>query len=645
LLGRILIKRSEPEIMMMTQTWPTFFRVAALGGILASAGQALAEDSAPWWNKAWSNRQKITIDTGSEAGAASEKLSGDTVLVRLSDQNFQFAAAAEGGADIRFVAADGKTVLPSHIVNYDSMLNNAFAWVKVPELAGSSKTTIYAYYGSKDTAGAEAKKSDAYDADTSLVYHFGTDSTDATSNGNNPANPGASSDGSLVGSGLLLVGGDPVQVPASPSLAWINGQPLTISLWVKSNANQESAVVLSRAEGSNEFRLLLNQGVPTVEVRGGASVRFSATEALAPQTWTHLAVVADGAAIKLYSNGKLVGTQSGSLPALNGPYLIGGDSTNSVANRFAGVLDELWISRVARSESWIKFANVNQGPGDAASRAVSLAQAETGGEGGKGESKLLEHLSLFGDIANNMMFDGWMAIGVCCIMIAVGWTVAVKKFVYLNKVEKSGKAFLELWKKLSSDLTALDHTDKSSVSSFGGIADEGSMKLIKESPLYQIYHIGSEEIRHRLERDKDRTKGLSGRSIQAIKAALDSGLVHELHRLTNGLVFLTISIAGGPYVGLLGTVVGVMITFAIIARSGQVDVNSIAPGIASALLATVVGLVVAIPALFIYSYLNSRIKKITGELQVFIDEFIAKMAEFYPPAGEVSPYAVQSKDQ
>jgi len=79
-----------------------------------------------------------------------------------------------------------------------------------------------------------------------------------------------------------------------------------------------------------------------------------------------------------------------------------------------------------------------------------------------------------------------------------------------------------------------------------------------------------------------------------------------------------------------------MITFAIIAKSGEVDVNSIAPGIASALLATVAGLIVAIPALFIYSYLSSRIKDLIAAMQVFIDEFIAKMAEFYPTPGDVA---------
>ena len=249
--------------------------------------------------------------------------------------------------------------------------------------------------------------------------------------------------------------------------------------------------------------------------------------------------------------------------------------------------------------------------------------------GGKTHGGAMEHVALFGDIAKNMMFDGWIAIGICVLMITVGWSVAAKKFFYLNSIQKGNQAFLRQWHLISSDLTALDHADEGSVKSFGGHADAATQALVEKSPFFDIYHIGSEEIRHRLEQDRTHRKGLTGRSIQAIRAALDAGLVHVQHRLTNGLVYLTISIAGGPYVGLLGTVVGVMITFAIIAKSGEVDVNSIAPGIASALLATVAGLIVAIPALFVYSYLNTRIKNMVSEMQVFIDEFVAKMAEFY----------------
>ena len=95
------------------------------------------------------------------------------------------------------------------------------------------------------------------------------------------------------------------------------------------------------------------------------------------------------------------------------------------------------------------------------------------------------------------------------------------------------------------------------------------------------------------------------------------------------MVMLTIAISGGPFLGLLGTVVGVMITFAAIAAAGDVNVNAIAPGIAAALLATVDGLAVAIPALFGYNYLASRIKNISADMQIFVDEFVTRLAETY----------------
>jgi biopolymer transport protein ExbB len=227
-----------------------------------------------------------------------------------------------------------------------------------------------------------------------------------------------------------------------------------------------------------------------------------------------------------------------------------------------------------------------------------------------------------------------MAIGVCVIMMAAGWTVAVLKFSSLGKIKKGNDEFQLLWKDVAADLTEMDLDNPKSDKTFGGKIGKKGLALLADSPLYHIYHVGSEEIRHRLGFGKNKGQGLSARSIQAIRAALDAACVHEQHRLSKGLVYLTVSIAGGPYVGLLGTVVGVMITFAIIAKSGEVDVNSIAPGIASALLATTVGLLVAIPALFMYSFLNTSIKGVSASMQVFIDEFVAKVAEFYPPPGE-----------
>jgi biopolymer transport protein ExbB len=127
--------------------------------------------------------------------------------------------------------------------------------------------------------------------------------------------------------------------------------------------------------------------------------------------------------------------------------------------------------------------------------------------------------------------------------------------------------------------------------------------------------------------------GAAGRlpraSIDAIRATLDGAMVRETQRLNSQMVLLTISIAGGPFLGLLGTVVGVMITFAAIAATGDVNINAIAPGIAAALVATVAGLAVAIPALFGYNWLGSRIKDQVADMHVFVDELVTRLSEEY----------------
>jgi biopolymer transport protein ExbB len=122
---------------------------------------------------------------------------------------------------------------------------------------------------------------------------------------------------------------------------------------------------------------------------------------------------------------------------------------------------------------------------------------------------------------------------------------------------------------------------------------------------------------------------LTPQSLSAIRATVEARLVREIQRCNSQMVVLTIAIAGGPFLGLLGTVVGVMITFAAIAAAGDVNVNAIAPGIAAALLATVAGLAVAIPALFGYNYLAARIKNVSADMQIFVDEFITRVAEEY----------------
>ena len=90
--------------------------------------------------------------------------------------------------------------------------------------------------------------------------------------------------------------------------------------------------------------------------------------------------------------------------------------------------------------------------------------------------------------------------------------------------------------------------------------------------------------------------------------------------------------------GLFGTVIGIMLVFVVAAMAGAVDINSVAPGMAAALLCTAAGLGVAIPALFGYNYLGARAEAIGADMAVFIDEFAARLAEEQDGRG---PAAVQ----
>jgi biopolymer transport protein ExbB len=194
---------------------------------------------------------------------------------------------------------------------------------------------------------------------------------------------------------------------------------------------------------------------------------------------------------------------------------------------------------------------------------------------------------------------------------------------------KGNTQFFEDWKDVAADLSFLDEPDKHKVMTLGGRIDSREAKIVKFASVYRIYKIGAQEIRHRLDFEGAQSHLLSARSIQAIRAMLDGALVKETQKLNKAMVLLTIAISGGPFLGLLGTVIGVMITFAAIAAQGDVNVNAIAPGIAAALAATVAGLAVAIPALFGYNYLLSRVKEATSDMHIFIDEFVTKIAEYY----------------
>lgn len=637
-------------------------RMSALLVGLIAAMAMLPSQAKAWWNDDWSLRKKITIDASATGANITDAIGTTPVLIRLHTGNFRFASAKDDGGDLRFVAGDDKTPLKYHIEKYDALLSEALIWVSVPNVQAGAKSEIWLYYGNKKSSSAADAKG-TYDPDTLLVYHFserGTPPIDSSVWANNAQSAGQPAEGSIIGTGLRLTGQLPLTLPASPLLTQAAGAPFALSMWIKPSAAQANAALYSRRDPAtgNALVIGIDNGAPFVEVtNAGTAQRSGAGAPVQPGGWHHLAVVANNGQVTLSLDGNPYASVAASLPALNTAALVGGDTsapsavptpapaqptdggtvapgsdataapgpdaTAAAASipamaGFIGDIDELQIAKVAMPAGFIKFAAIGQGPDQAKLISFSIDEETASWLSG-----------YFAVILKSVTLDGWVVIGLLVVMAALSWVVMVDRATYLNRQAKANAVFMKSFREVADDLTVLDSGRDAEVASLGGRLAPADAKVLKSSSLYRIYHIGAEEIRHRFARNGGRAVVLSAASIAAIRAALDSGVVKELQRLNRLMVILTIAISGGPFLGLLGTVVGVMITFAAIAASGDVNVNAIAPGIAAALVATVAGLGVAIPALFGYNYLISKIKNLSSDIHVFVDEFVTKMAEFY----------------
>jgi biopolymer transport protein ExbB len=554
-----------------------------------------------WWNGDWSYRTKISIAAG--------KIGGDRmpVLVRLHDGNFKFTDAKEDGSDLRFVAADDKTPLKFHIEAYDNLLGVGFIWVDVTPAPGGAPTEFWLYYNNKNaTVGADP--AGTYDSGTAAVYHFAARDVpahDETANNNTATSPTKSLDASLIGRGAHFENGNVITLPASPSLAIQQGGAMTWSAWARTTGT--SGTLYARRDGANGLVVGLDQGKPYVAVTiNGVETRGSAPEVVTP-SWHHIAVSAAAQTV-LYVDGKAVATLATGLPALNSPASLGGDVT---AGNLSGDMDEVEISRTARSPAFIAAAFANQGP-DGQLLTFAEGEENAGLSGG-----------YFGVILRSVTIDGWVVIAILAVMAAISVTVMVNKIHYIGGVTKGNVRFLALFDEAGTDMHQLVN-----------VAEQQGSSLQK-SVLYKICESGIAELSRRSEEGRG-TLTLSSQAVDTLRAKLDRTTAYETQKLNSMMVMLTIAISGGPFLGLLGTVVGVMITFAAIAASGDVNINAIAPGIAAALVATVAGLGVAIPALFGYNYLITRIKEITTEMHVFTDEFVTRLAETYRPHGRMA---------
>ena len=561
----------------------------AVAGAVALATLTMAAPAHAWWSTDFAYRTRIDLNTGA-AGITGE-VARAPVLVRLHQGNFNFADVKADGSDLRFVAGDDRTPLKFHIERWSPQEQQALVWVDVQGLQPGQASAIFAYYGSE---GAQAGQDVAgtFGPDYRLVYHFDNEGAprDATANGHNAQGGEARNAGGLIGNSLVLDGTSPVTLPAS---AFANG-PLSIGFWVKPAGDG----VVFALPGS--VSLVAEGGQLFIDANGTRSNGAP----LAADSWANVALVNDGQRSILYVNGQPAGEVAGALGAPTGAPVLG--------QGFSGEVDEFRVAGAALPQAMFQLAAASEGQTSRLVAAGTPEQVSTGGGHG-----------YWGVLFGALTFDAWVVIVICGLMLAIAIWIMISKGLLISRVRQANDAFIDAYSQLSR--RAGDHDGLPAFDPGNAAAD---------STLGRLYNIGRRELTERLKEGKATGSrfAIRSQSIAAIRSALDAGRVREGQKLNSKLVLLTIAISGGPFIGLLGTVLGVMITFAAVAAAGEVNINAIAPGIAAALLATVAGLAVAIPALFGYNYLLSRIEEITADHDIFVDELEKRIAETWQDA-------------
>jgi biopolymer transport protein ExbB len=585
--------------------------------------------SQAWWSDDWNFRKEISFDLSATGANIGGSPLDAPVLVRLHAGNFTyFGDTKPDGSDIRFIAGDDKTPIKFHIERYDATSQLAYIWVRVPRITGGTNTDkIYMYYGNPKAVAA-SDPAGTYDANQALVLHFGEKAgppLDSTANGNKAsASTAEFNAASLIGGGLKLSGTGAVTVPASASLRLLPTRGMEMSAWVRIGAEQNDAYVMALQDQNSAIVLGINGVLATARVfKGGAVVSTLQSGDLTTGQWQHLALDISAGRMSLYVNGVSVGAMPVPIVETAGALTIGGAA--QAGHGLVGELDEAQFSGAGRSAELIQAAAMSQGMDAKLVAYGGDAQRET------------QKVSYFATTLKNVTIDGWVVIGILAVMFVIAVMIMAGKTVYLLRVAQADRKFLREFEKLTGDPTALDRPeteDGDEALDRSALAPpiSGGGNGYGLSTLYRLYHHGVQEMTGRIglkSAGAAAVTTLTPQAIAAIRATLDATQVRLGQKLQSQMVLLTIAISGGPFLGLLGTVVGVMITFAAIAASGDVNVNAIAPGIAAALAATVAGLAVAIPSLFGYNWLNTRIKEINADMRVFVDQFVTRVAEHY----------------
>ena len=210
--------------------------------------------------------------------------------------------------------------------------------------------------------------------------------------------------------------------------------------------------------------------------------------------------------------------------------------------------------------------------------------------------------------ALDLVFQAGWIVKLVLLLLAgfsiFSWALIVHKWRELRRADQDSEGFLEVYREGSFDAAyeagrALDHSPLAAVF-LSGYGEMNRMAKLAGSA------VGA---------------GLNDAQLDALSRQIAWTASRETLRLEHGLTFLATTGSATPFIGLFGTVVGIINAFQGIGRTGTASLAVVAPGIAEALIATAFGLLAAIPATIFYNHFVGKLRRVTVSLDLFAAEF------------------------
>jgi len=224
---------------------------------------------------------------------------------------------------------------------------------------------------------------------------------------------------------------------------------------------------------------------------------------------------------------------------------------------------------------------------------------------------LTQEPAFSGGVAGLVASSGLMARFVLALLLLfslLSWAIILYKGLALHRAHRHSDTFLEIFRKSSK------FSEVNSVCS-----------QLKASPLVGVFQAGYLEVNQQV-RGTGTTPAAGGRptvrSLDSLSRSLARAATAETTRLERRLSFLATTASVTPFIGLFGTVWGIMVAFEDIGRMGSTNLAVVAPGISEALITTAMGLFAAIPAAVFYNFFNSRVRVLSSMLDDFALEFL-----------------------